>query len=75
MYSFGQEFLNWSQYYKVHGNLHGPFRYRIFELPQWYGLHVLHGNFNVHFWRIIFELMSMLHGSWKFPWTLLDNNF
>ena len=34
MYPFGQEFLNWSQCHRVHGNFHGPFRYRIFELAS-----------------------------------------
>ena len=113
MYPFGQEFLNWYQCYKVHGNFHGPFRYRIFELVSmvpatrttwkfpctlldksfWINLIVtgnmeisvelfgieclnlsqcykLHGNFHVLFWTRIFELVSILQGTWKFPWTL-----
>ena len=110
---FGIEFLNYSHCYRVHGNFHGTFWHRMFQLvsmlqgswkfpctrlnknfwiglnvtrymeismdpfgieflnkPQWYGLHVLHGYYHVPFWTIIFELISLLQGTWKFPWNV-----
>ena len=111
MYPSGQEYLNWSQCYKVHGNFHGPFRYRMFQLVsmlqgtwkfpctlldknfriglnvtrymgismypseqeflKWSQCYKVHGDFHGLFRYRMFELVSMLQGTWKFPCTLL----
>ena len=45
------------------------------EILKWSQCYKVHGNFHVPFWTKIFELVSMIQGTWKFPCTLLDKNF
>ena len=49
-----------------------PFGQEFFNQSQCF---MVHGNFHVPFWTRVFESISMLQGTLKFPCTLLVKNF